>query len=182
VTVTYYVRLRDGGQDYAMTVTHPQEWVTMIELNDTYYRQRGTDSSSEAWEQIPFEDVRADPDLGSLSVEADWPTKFRAMARAEEFTPGAPTVVEGETATTYTLLLGSEALSQMLRTDLLTEPERQGMPSVLAGQFVTIEVSLGEDDLPRTVVVSYGTDAASVSTHYAFSEWGEVTVDAPDMG
>lgn len=182
VTVTYYVQLHENGQDYAMTVTHPQEWVTVIEKNDTYYRQRGTDSSTQVWEQIPFETVRSDSDLVSLSLEADWPTKFRAMAQAEEFTPSAPTVVDGETVTTYTLLLGPEALSQMLRTDLLTESERQLMSTVLPKQATTFEVTLGEDDLPHTVVLSYGSDSASVSTHYAFSEWGEVTVDAPDLG
>jgi hypothetical protein len=182
VTVEYFVRLREGGQDYAITVTHPQEWVTVIEVDDTYYRQQGTDSSTQPWQQVPFETIRSDPDLGALTVEVDWPAKFRALGQAEEFTPSAPTVVDGKTVTTYTLVLGPEALGQMLRTDLLTEQERQEMSSLLVGQAATVEVTLGEDNLPHTVVWSYGTAAATVSTHYAFSHWGETTVVAPDLG
>jgi hypothetical protein len=182
VTVEYFVELREGGQNYAITVTHPQEWVTVIAVDDTYYRQRGTDSASRDWEQIPFETVRSDPDLGALVVEADWPARFLAMGAAEEFTAGAPTSQDGTWTTTYTLVLGPEALEGMLRTDLLLEEQRQQLPSVLAGQSATVEVTVGEDDLPRTVVWSYGTASTSVSTHYAFSDWSTTTVVAPDLG
>jgi hypothetical protein len=108
---------------------------------------------------------------------ADLPTTFAAWRMAAGLRGGAASTVAGESIRTYVLTIGPDVSAAQLLLDRVPAQSRAGVRERLAELTYDLTVTVGADDLPRTITQT--APDSGLTTVQTYTRWGLVTVPAP---
>ena len=172
------VQLGPAGQNSASQLTMPgQPEQTLVVADGVPYLSVDDDGQGRHWQRTRFEDLAASKVWASAVYAVDLPTELESWRLGAVLTGGDVATLAGEAVRTYTLTLGPEAASAQVRLDRVALADRPAVSERLGRMRYDLTVTLGADDLPRTVATV--APASGLLTTQTYSAWGEVTVPAP---
>jgi hypothetical protein len=124
-----------------------------------------------------YEDLVAGKVWASAVYAVDLPTELASWRLATAVAGGDAGVSDGQGVRTYTLTLGPAAAAAQVRLDRVPSVDRTGVAERLAHMQYDLTVTLGADDLPRTVTTV--APVSGLTTTQTYSQWGRVAVNTP---
>jgi len=171
------IQLRGGGQDSESRLTIPgQPDQSLLVVDDVPYLATGDDKGPR-WMRTHYEDLVAGKVWASAVYAVDLPTELGSWRLATAVAGGDAGVSDGQGVRTYTLTLGPAAAAAQVRLDRVPTVDRTGVAERLAHMQYDLTVTLGADDLPRTVTTV--APVSGLTTTQTYSQWGQVAVVTP---
>ena len=172
------VQLVGAGQNSASQVTIPgRPDQTLVVAGGVPYLSVDADAEGRHWQRTRFEDLASNKVWASAVYAVDLPTELASWRLGAVLTGGDVDTVAGEGVRTYTLTLGPAAASAQVRLDRVAAADRPAVTERLGQMHYDLTVTMGADDLPRTVTTV--APASGLVTTQTYSTWGGVTVAAP---
>jgi hypothetical protein len=171
------VQLVDGRQNALYEVSGPgSSQASLLLIGDTPYLPVGNDPLDRRWMPVRFADL-AGGTWSTVIYLADLPTMFGAWRLASRLRGGEPATVAGESVQTYVLTLGPDVSAAQLQLDRVPEAARPGVQERLSHLSYDLTLTVGADDLPRTIVQT--APGSGLTTVQQYTRWGQVSVPAP---
>jgi hypothetical protein len=173
------VQLAPSGQNIASQLTFPgQADESLLIVAGVPYVSVSDDALGRHWMQMRFEELAASKTWASAVYAVDLTTELDSWRLAIALSGGDAGVEAGESVRTYTLTLGPQAAAAQVRLDRVATADRPAVAERLARMQYDLTVSVGADDLPRTITTV--APASGLTTTQTYSGWGTVSVAAPD--
>ncbi|HEY6794823.1 MAG TPA: hypothetical protein VI248_09080 [Kineosporiaceae bacterium] len=172
-----WVHLVDGQQNALYEVSGPgASEESLLLIGDTPYLPVDHDPLGRHWTQMRFDDL-AGGTWSNVIYLADLPTTFGAWRMARTLQGGDVATVAGESVRGYVLTLGPDVSAAQLKLDRVPEASQQGVRERLSRLTYDLIVTVGPDDLPRTITQT--APESGLTTVQQFTRWGQVTVSPP---
>lgn len=172
------VQLRGSEQNSASVVTLPgRPDESLVVVDQTPYISIPPDPQGRHWLRLGYPQLADSTTWSSAAYAVDLVSELSAWRLAAAIRGGEVASRAGELVRTYVLTMGPAAAAAQMRLDRVADTERAAVEERLSRLTFELTVTLGPDNLPRTVLSI--APASGLLTTQTYSDWGHVSVSAP---